>query len=157
MAARLRLLLSATVKTFSDSLFGINTTPPSVEYFRFLDLPTEIQCMIYEYLKHDVKIKLLDLSLPGCTKDVGAVEDCFHPSIMLVCQQMRDVYTAVTTPAMRLRLCLGCYDTDDMCKTSDDAEACCPVLPESVLAQITSLDIRVRTGCGGWPHCGMLY
>jgi hypothetical protein len=156
MAALFSLLLNAAAKTLDGILLGTNMTTPKTESFRLLDLPTEIRCMIYGYLTHDVKVELPDLGLPSCTTDTGAVENCFYPSVMLVCQQMRSEYAAVTTPAMRLRVCIGTYGVDDIRKMPRDAEAHCSVLHERVLAQITRLDIEIRTGCGGWPHCGIL-
>jgi hypothetical protein len=154
MAARLRLFLTAAVKTLRGSLLGIPTMPSSKESFRFLDLPTEIRCMIYEYLKHDTKIKIPDLGLPGCITDNVWIEECFCAPIMLVCQQIRSEYTAVTTPTMRLLVCIGSCGVDEIRERPQQKHL--PVLPENVLALITRLDIRVFTGCGGWPHCGML-
>jgi hypothetical protein len=156
MAARLRLFLTAAMTTFRGSRREIPTMSPSEESFRFLDLPTELRCMIYEYLTHDTKIKIPDLGLPGCTTDNAWVEECFCAPIMLVCQQMRSEYTAVTTPTMRLLVCIGSYGVDEIRERPQSSQKHLPVLPGNVLAQITRLDIRVFTGCGGWPHCGML-
>jgi hypothetical protein len=154
LAARLRLFLTATARTLRGSLLGMPTMPPSEESFRFLELPTEIRCMIYEYLKHDTKIKIPGLGLPGCTTDNSWIEECFCAPVMLVCHQMRSEYTAVTTPTMRLLVCIGSYGVDEIRERPRQKHL--PVLPENILAQITRLDIRVFTGCGGWPHCGML-
>jgi hypothetical protein len=77
MAARLRLFLTATVRTLRGSLLETPTMPPSKGSFRFLDLPTEIRCMIYEYLTHDAKVRIPDLDLPGGTTDTAWVEECF--------------------------------------------------------------------------------
>jgi hypothetical protein len=76
--------------------------------------------------------------------------------IMLVCQQMRSEYTAVTTPIVRLLVCIGSYGVDEIRERPQNPQNHLLVLPENVSAQITHLDIRVFTGCGGWPHCGML-
>jgi hypothetical protein len=156
MAALFSLLSNAAAKTLDRFLLRINMTPPKTEPFCFLDLPTEIRYMIYEHLKHDVKIELPDLGLPGCTTDVGLVENCFYPSVMLVCHQIRSEYTTVTPSAMILSVWFGAFGVDDIRERPRDTEACLPALPQRVLAQITRLDMRVHTGRGR-PHCGMLF
>jgi hypothetical protein len=117
--------------------------PHEARPFRFLDLPAEIRCVIYELLMdRRVKVGILDVECPS--HDMSGytqVPNYYYPAMMRVNIQVKDEYTAFVMPRMKLLInwtILGLHQVLIRAKILSPL-----ILPELVFSQLKFLDLRV--------------
>jgi hypothetical protein len=110
--------------------------------FRFLDLPAEIRCMVYQLLVD----RRVYVEIPGLVPTNRLLNvficifNCYYPAMMRVNTQLRDEYTTFVIPLLRLFI----YWSIRRHPMLSQAETLLPpILPMWICSRVNFLDLHV--------------